>query len=94
MAFTTSSIPEERVYKGNVFPLTLSCTESKPSITSMCEWLQENAHTIDKLLLKHKGILFRCGSAVPSHVEFHSFVEALNYKQMDYVGGAAVEYVP
>jgi hypothetical protein len=93
MSFVVDSIPQERKWGGHLFPLTLQCQAAPTGCdqtASIKRWLQENAGDIDSKLQKHKAILFRCGDQISTHGDFHAFVEALNYKTMPYVGGAAV----
>ena len=91
MSFVQTSIPEERFYQNNVFPLTLSWQDSSAiESQSITEWLIENREKVDSYLRTHKAILFRSSNYISSHEDFHHFVEAINYETMDYVGGAAV----
>lgn len=90
MSFTTGSIPQERYYNGNVFPLTLDWTSTETDSSLLSEWFSHNKELIDSQLREHKAILFRCGKTAPSYLEFSSIVEAIDYSGMDYIGGAAV----
>lgn len=86
------NIPEQKIYENKVFPLTFS-TNNNPNnnnLNDIIEWLESNRDYIDKLLREHKAILFRNHELVKTHHDFHRFIEALNYKCMEYLGGAAV----
>lgn len=87
-SLTPKSIAEERSFEGNVFPLTLSPSESC-SIEKLESCLKENKSHIDDLLRLHKGILFR-GFTLSDHNDFDRIIQAIDYKTMSYLGGAAV----
>jgi hypothetical protein len=93
MSFSVVSIPEERIFEGNVFPLTLSWQGESPSdngIASLVSWIHSNKSTIDQYLFDHCAVLLRCSSVCKSHDDFHAVIEATGYAAMDYLGGAAV----
>ena len=90
-AVVEGTLAESKEFDGKVFPLTLVPAVagepgSKESITT---WLMGNRERVDGLLLEHKGILFR-GFELSTADDFHDFVEALAYEDMEYTGGAAV----
>lgn len=90
-AISEGSLAESKEFDGKVFPLTLlpamaGDPASKESITT---WLSGHRERVDELLLEHKGILFR-GFQLSTANDFHQFVDALGYKDMEYTGGAAV----
>lgn len=88
--FTHTSIPEERVVDGKVFPLTLSpCNESVIK-SDLFQWMANNSSDLDNLLRDHRGILFRGFTGMDDAQAFHDFVEATGYEPMAYIGGAAV----
>ncbi|RYH19223.1 hypothetical protein EON65_26360 [archaeon] len=73
------SIPEQRVFEKTqeVFPLLLSSPEGPDTITfNLATWLHSNRDELDRLLLKHRGIVFRGFSSMNDHNDFQSFVEA------------------
>ena len=86
-SLTPKSIAEERSFEGNVFPLTLSPSESC-SIEKLESCLKDNKSHIDDLLRLHKGILFR-GFTLSDHNDFDRIIQAIDYKTMSYLGGAA-----
>lgn len=96
MSFLPIPLNEERSFGGSVFPLTMQwdTSSSGQSLKShsdlLTSWLVGNRDNVDSLLRQHKAILFRCGSSVSTHEQFHLFIEALQYEAMAYVGGAAV----
>jgi len=87
-----AQLAEAREFGGKVFPLTLSpagASAGAEQASGLVAWLEGNRERVDELLLAHKGILFR-GWAVNAATDFHSVVEALDYEDMEYTGGAAV----
>jgi len=90
------SIPEEKTFKGKVFPLTLSPTVTDPTVNvkdKFKEWLKENGQsksgTIEKQLIDHGAILFR-GFHLNSAQDMADCVLAINYDHFPYEGGNAV----
>jgi len=98
MQVSPVSIPEEKVFAGKVFPLTLSptgtCTNVKEEFK---EWLKDNGQqsntlkkgTIENLIIDHCAILFR-GFNLNSAQDFADCVLAVGYPHFPYEGGNAV----
>ena len=70
----------------NDFPLGLS---SHNDLKSLIKYLKENHDEIDKKLLINNGIFFR-DSGIKTAQDFHDVVLATGFKEMAYLGGAAV----
>ena len=89
---TIGNLEEARSYNGvDPFPLTLipGSDNDSNNVDKLSNWLKSSHDKIDNLLRKYSGILFR-DFDIKNGEEFHKVVEALDYKGMPYVGGAAV----
>jgi len=83
------SIKEEKVFDDVVFPLTLASNDNLKSSESIVEYIKENYDDIMGKLLKHGAILFR-GFSVKDAKDFNDFSLAFGWKDLPYIGGAAV----
>ena len=84
------ALPEAKEFRGAVFPLTLGpSTAEGSSKEGLVRWIASHRVELDALLLKHKGILFR-GYDIFSAADFNDVVDATEYEDMIYSGGAAV----
>jgi hypothetical protein len=83
-------IEGQKIYDGKPFPLCIS-PDPNSSITSETfqEWLISNRNELDDMLREYKAIYF-CNFPLSNVHDFHDVVEATGYKNMPYVGGAAV----
>eukprot|EP01113_Clastostelium_recurvatum_P032745 TRINITY_DN4244_c0_g1_i3.p1 TRINITY_DN4244_c0_g1~~TRINITY_DN4244_c0_g1_i3.p1 ORF type:complete len:362 (-),score=61.69 TRINITY_DN4244_c0_g1_i3:1300-2385(-) len=88
-------IPEQKVFNGLVFPLTISPSTTSNENATIEDTVRnlENSHEwLDKLLIKHGAVLFR-GFPLLSPVDFDKFVSGCGYPHLPYLGGAAVRHV-
>jgi hypothetical protein len=74
-----------------IFPLILTPTQDLCANETFA-WVSTNKNTLDQLLLKHHGILFR-GFPLTTPLDFNDFVAATDLDEMAYLGGAAVRKV-
>mmetsp|Transcript_641 Transcript_641/g.1137 ORF Transcript_641/g.1137 Transcript_641/m.1137 type:complete len:200 (-) Transcript_641:672-1271(-) len=84
------SIPQERIFEDNVFPISFGATADSETLADLTKWIEANRSSLDDYLRRHKAILFRCGQAATSAQDFHAIVEATGLAGMPYIGGAAV----
>ena len=83
----------QKVYDDKPFPLCISPdTSSVVTFESFKEWLQGHQDELDNLLREYKAVYFR-NFPVENVNEFDEVVQATGYKDMPYVGGAAVRTV-
>ncbi|GAB2250125.1 hypothetical protein Droror1_Dr00013484 [Drosera rotundifolia] len=84
--FLEVRVPQQRSYNGDiVFPLILSPVTSDISFT---EAIKAHKPWLQSWLLEAGAILFR-GFQVDSSSDFNDVVEAFDFKELPYVGGAA-----
>jgi alpha-ketoglutarate-dependent taurine dioxygenase len=89
--FAPVTFPQQRLYKGEIFPLCLAIDdpEAKSPLEATLQYITQNRQDVDDLLRKHKGIVFRkCGFTDAN--TFHDAIESTGFAAMDYIGGAAV----
>ena len=81
--------PEQKVFNGQPFPLILTPAKtSLQTIEGSLEWIRNNKHALEDLLLKYGAILFR-NFPVGNPEDFDKFVKSFDYEPLPYVGGAA-----
>jgi alpha-ketoglutarate-dependent taurine dioxygenase len=83
------TIPEQKTFDEKVFPLVYSPTAPTIGLGESINWVANNLEEIDRNLLEHSVILFR-GFSINTPESFNAFVEAFNFDNLPYVGGAAV----
>lgn len=78
------------------FPLCITSSNGntsdinrKTNTEELLQWAKSSRNDLDLLLLQYKAILFRDFS-FSSPQDFDEFLCAMDYKVMDYIGGAAV----
>jgi alpha-ketoglutarate-dependent taurine dioxygenase len=77
---------EIKIDSRNGLPLGLS---SNNDLSLLLKYLRENQDDLDNKLRQHHGIFFR-DSGIKTAQDFHDVVIASGYKEMAYLGGAAV----
>lgn len=84
------SIPQQRTYKGAVFPLVLVPTDEHKaeSLEYWQQWVERSADELNELRRKHGAILFR-GFPVVDANDFDHFVTSFHFPDYEYIGGAA-----
>jgi len=83
-------LAEAKEFGGVVFPLSLGPPKPEDSSKEgLVSWAAAHRTELDSLLLKHKAILFR-GYDIFSAADFNDVVDATEYEDMVYSGGAAV----
>lgn len=83
------SIPEERIFDGRAFPLTVGPSDDIKSLSDAIEFVKANTDSIQTELKAHGAILFR-DFPIQSAQGFNEFVLAFGWKDLPYIGGAAV----
>jgi hypothetical protein len=83
-------IHEQKEYDGKPFPLCISPDpSSEVSRETFVEWMIAHREDLDDMLREYKAVFFR-GFPVAGVNDFDAIVQASGYKDMPYVGGAAV----
>jgi hypothetical protein len=83
------SIKEEKYFNGQPFPLSVSPNETIVTLNDSIKFVNENIISIKAELKKHGVILFR-DFPVQNAQDFNEFVLAFGWKNLPYLGGAAV----
>jgi alpha-ketoglutarate-dependent taurine dioxygenase len=82
-------IPEQKYFEGvGHFPFVYGVSDTNATIWEAVEWVKTNKALIESTLFKHGAILFR-GFPTSDGAAFNDFVEAFEYENLPYVGGAA-----
>ena len=84
------SIPEQKTFKGQCFPLVITPVQEYNSrdLEFWCSWIKDNNNWLEDELLQYGAILFR-DFPITSAEDFDVFVKMFGYKSFPYVGGAA-----
>jgi len=83
------NLPEQKYFEGvGHFPFVFGVSDTKATIRQAVDWVKTNKSLIESTLLQHGAILFK---NFPTHdgAAFSDFVEAFEYENLPYVGGAA-----
>jgi hypothetical protein len=86
--FEKISLTGQTEYQDKVFPLCVT-TPSGVTQENFLHWISTHRDELDQLLFEYKAIYFR-NTSLQSVTDFHNFIEATNYSEMKYIGGAAV----
>lgn len=89
--FVELRIEQQRIVDGEIFPLCLQSADGTGGSRklSTTHAIAAQRVTLDNLLRKHRGILFRnCG--IDTVEDFHDLIVASDLEGMEYIGGAAV----
>lgn len=90
MEIVQVEIEGQKVHDGKAFPVCISpAPSSEVTKESFSEWLKSHRDELDDMLREYKAIYFR-GFPVANVHDFDEMVQASGYKDMPYVGGAAV----
>ncbi|XP_027771352.1 clavaminate synthase-like protein At3g21360 isoform X2 [Solanum pennellii] len=84
---TQVGVPQQKLYNGVPFPAVLSPNSNQPK-SQLPQIIKEQKTWIGALLHQSGAILFR-GFPVNSASDFNDVVEAFDYEELPYVGGAA-----
>ena len=84
-----TSIPEEKKVDGTLFPLTIAPNENIITTGDAVEFIKNNLEEINSKLLEHGAVLFR-GFPLNSAKDFNDFALAFGWRDLPYIGGAAV----
>ena len=82
-------ISEEKVFENTVFPLTLAPPGNVQTVEDAVLFVTNNLDILKKKVLTHGAILFR-GCPINSPKDFNDFALAFGWKDLPYIGGAAV----
>jgi alpha-ketoglutarate-dependent taurine dioxygenase len=85
MSLNKTSIAEERVINGNVFPLTVTPNARIGSIEDTVEFIKGNLNEIQDELKKHGALLFR-GFPIKEPKDFNDFALAFGWENLPYIG--------
>ena len=90
MEVQTINLPEQQSVNGVDFPLVLAPNKdaTKPSLESTLAWISSIKDELRTLMLKHGAILLR-DFPVDGPAEFEAVLDAAEFINMPYVGGAA-----
>ncbi len=89
MQIEATNIAEQKSINGADFPLVLSAAPgSECTQSNFLAWINENQREIRDLMVKHGAILFR-GFPVDGAEAFEAVLDAAEFVNMPYVGGAA-----
>lgn len=69
----------------SLLPLVITPDQADVCFSSLSKWLTANKNWLEKILLKHGGILFR-GFPIPDAVAFEEFIQALKLEMFVYRG--------
>lgn len=82
-------IPQQKLYDGIRFPITVSPGPTAPSsLSHFTQSIQFHRPFLESLLHKSGAVLFR-GFSMKTASDFNDVVEAFGYDELPYVGGAA-----
>ncbi|GAV61256.1 TauD domain-containing protein [Cephalotus follicularis] len=87
-SFIEIQIPQQKTYNSIPFPSVLSAGPSNFSVSSLTETIKTQKPFLDSLLHKTGAILFR-GFSLDTAKDFNDVVEAFDYEELPYIGGAA-----
>ena len=82
-------LPEQKLQPhGTIFPLVKSPVESSVILADTLDWMKMNRAEIRQEMQAHGAVLLR-GFPIKGAQDFEDFLEAGEFKNMPYVGGAA-----
>lgn len=89
MSIEATRIPQQKSINGAEFPLVLKPEGGhEMSAASFLNWVADNQTRIRELMVKHGAILFR-GFPVDGAAAFEAVLDAAEFVNMPYIGGAA-----
>ena len=84
-----TSIPEQKVVDGHVFPRVYApASEDHTTLASLTAWLTENRLALQNTLLESGALLLR-GFAVETGEDFAAVIDAGGFEPMPYLGGGS-----